>query len=68
VEEAILADLEEISVATEVSVLDVPLSLLFLGRSAATLFDPEDISYCSWQRLLEPVLLLDIVIQRGVGP
>jgi len=67
-EETILADLEGIPATTEVLVLDVPLWLLFLGRSAALLFDPEDVSYCSWQRLLEPVQLLDVLIQHGVGP
>jgi len=61
-EEAILTDLEGIPAATEVSVLDVPLLLLFL------LFGPEDVSYCSWQCLLEPAQLLDVLIQHGVGP
>jgi len=64
-EEAVLVDLEGILAATEVLVLDVPL---FLGRLAALLFGPEDVSYCPWQCLLKPPQLLDVLIQRGVGP
>jgi len=45
-EEVILADLEGIPAATQVSGLDVPLSLLFLGWSAALLISRKGVSYC----------------------
>jgi len=67
-EEAILADLEGIPAATEVPVLDVPLSLLFLSKSAACRFGPEDVSYCLCQCLLKLAYLLEVLTQRGVGP
>jgi len=66
--EAILADLEGIPAAIEVSVLDVPLLLLFHGRSAARLFGLKEVSYCSWQHLLESAQILDVLILHGVGP
>jgi len=54
--EAILADLEGFPAATEVLVLDVPLSLLFLGRSAGQVFLTQKMSATApgsvcWSRL-----------------
>jgi len=62
-----LAVLEGIPAATEVSILNVLLPLLFLSRLATLLLGSEDVRYCPWQRLLESAQPLDVLIQRGVG-
>jgi len=41
-----LTDLEGISAATQMSVLDIPLSLLFLSRSTTLFLGPEDVRHC----------------------
>jgi len=64
--ETFWTNLERIPAAAEELELSVPLPLPFLGGPSAFFLGPEDVSYRSRERLLQPTQFFNVLVQRGV--